>query len=256
VECILYWVVLSFDHVIIILLSIVSGLTTLIGIYLATILGNSPKRISLVIGFSAGIMLVVSFLELLPESAAAVGVTLTLLSTVLGVLLVGSLDFILPHIHLTYNVGGEEEKLLRSALLITFGLILHDFPEGFAMANSYLVNPHLGLLITVAIAVHNIPEEFAMSIPLINLRSRRFIYTVAFLSGLSEPAGAILGLAASSYLNVVNPFFLSFSAGAMIFVSFHELIPMSKRYGEYSIFIVGFLLSLLVYLGLSVVLPG
>jgi ZIP family zinc transporter len=200
-------------------------------------------------------MLIISIVELIPESIKFVGTAHTLISIFLGAALVGSLDYIIPHIHISDKYDSEERRLLKSAYLITFGLILHDFPEGFCMANSYLINPSLGILISIAIAAHNIPEEFAMSIPIINLKSKKFIYTVALLSGLSEPAGAILGLIASNFFQILSPYLLSFSAGAMILVSIHELIPMSKKYGRYSIFVVGFLISILVYFALTILLP-
>ena len=232
-----------------------SGLTTLIGVALAYRLKDIEWGINLGIGFASGIMLIISIFELIPESFKFIGTNHTLISIFLGAALIGSLDYILPHIHISNNYDSEERRLLKSAYLITFGLILHDFPEGFAMANSYLINPSLGILISIAIAAHNIPEEFAMSIPIINLKSKKFIYTVAFLSGLSEPAGAILGLVASTFFQKLCPYLLSFSAGAMILVSIHELIPMSKKYGKYPIFIIGFLLSLVVYIGLTILLP-
>jgi ZIP family zinc transporter len=230
-------------------------LTTLIGVALAYRLRNSSKGISLGIGFSAGIMLLISIFELVPESFAAVGTHPTLASALIGGLFVGSLDRVLPHTHLIPSDDSKESRQLKSAYLIAFGLILHDFPEGFAMANSYLINPSLGLLISIAIAAHNIPEEFAMSIPIIHLKTKRFLYSVAFLSGLSEPAGAVLGLAAASYMKALNPFLISFSAGAMIFVSLHELVPMSKKYREYLTFVLGILLSLVVYVGLTLLIP-
>ena len=245
----------SLKYVAVLLLSLVSGLTTLIGVALAYRLRNSSKGITLGIGFSARIMLLISIFELIPESFAALGTNLTLASAIIGGLFIGLLDKVLPHTHLIPSDDSVESQQLKSAYLIAFGLILHDFPEGFAMANCYLINPSLGLMISIAIAAHNIPEEFAMSIPIIDLKTKRFLYTVALLSGLSEPAGAVLGLAAASYMNALNPYLISFSAGAMIFVSLHELVPMSRRYREYLTFVLGILLSLIVYLGMTLLIP-
>ena len=151
-----------------------SGLTTLIGVAIAFQLKDVKWGISLGIGFASGIMLIISVFELIPESYKHIGTTHTLFSLLLGAILVGSLDYILSHIHISNNYDDEERRNLKTAYLITFGLILHDFPEGFAMANSYLSNPALGILISVAIAAHNIPEEFAMSIPIINMKSMNF----------------------------------------------------------------------------------
>jgi ZIP family zinc transporter len=65
---------------------------------------------------------------------------------------------------------------------------LHDFPEGFAMANSYMASPELGILVALAIAIHNLPEEFAMAVPVVPLRTKKLLYGAAALSALAEPA--------------------------------------------------------------------
>jgi ZIP family zinc transporter len=117
-------------------LSLLSGLTTLIGIALALLFKESVKKVVIGIGFSAGIMLLISFLDLIPESVNATGIVNSSVFVFLGVLMIGSLNFIIPHIHLTRERKAIRREL-KAAYLIAFGLILHDFPEGFAMANSY-----------------------------------------------------------------------------------------------------------------------
>jgi len=98
------------------------------------------------------------------------------------------------------------------------------------MANSYISSPSLGLLVALAIAIHNIPEEFAMAVPIVMVKKKRFLYRAAFLSGLAEPFGAIIGLTATHLYHALNPLFMAFAAGAMVFISVHELLPMAKRY--------------------------
>lgn len=80
--------------------------------------------------------------------------------------------------------------------MVVIGLILHDVPEGFAMANAYIASPSLGLLVGLAIALHNLPEELAMAVPALKLRSQRFLLQAAALSALAEPLGAVIGLVA------------------------------------------------------------
>lgn len=211
---------------------------------------KSKKGIAVGIGFSAGIMLVISVLELLPEAVETSNLSSTLAATVLGAFLIFSLNIIIPHIH----YGKEKGKLswqVKTAYLIAFGLILHDFPEGFAMANSYIYSPALGWLMAISIAVHNIPEEFAMAVPLVLTKKKGALIGLAVLSGLSEPLGAVFGLVACNVAPALNPLFMAFAAGAMIFVSLHELFPMAKKYKQLSLFTLGIGLSLAVYLGLS-----
>ena len=85
------------------------------------------------------------------------------------------------------------------------------------MANSYIASPSLGVLVAVAIALHNVPEEFAIAVPAVLLRRKSFLYGSALFSALAEPAGAIVGLVAVDFLPALNPLFMAFAAGAMVF---------------------------------------
>ena len=235
----------------VIALSLLSVFTTVAGVALALRFRESEKGIALGIGFAAGIMLQISFLELIPEAAAEAGPWATLAAAGLGGLLLFGLHLAIPHTHLVKEESGIGSGTLKSAYLVVFGLILHDLPEGFAMANSYIASPSLGILVAVAIALHNLPEEFAMAVPVVLVKRKRFLYASAALSALAEPAGAILGLVAVDLLPALNPLFMAFAAGAMIFVSLHELVPMARKYGNMPLFAAGMGMSGVVYLVLN-----
>ena len=239
----------------ILLLGFLSGMTTLIGVMLAIYSSRTPKAITFGIGFSTGIMLLVSFLELIPAAIETSNMSETLVALGFGMLFIAILHWIIPHTHLFKEKGWINVPVARSAYLVAFGLILHDIPEGFAMANSFLTSPSLGLMVALAIALHNIPEEFAIAVPAATLHDKGFLYKAAFLSGLAEPAGAALGLFAAYLSSALVPFFLSFAAGAMIFVSFHELVPMARRYGNLHFFAAGILLSVVTHILLGIVVP-
>jgi len=241
-------------YVSVILLSFLSVISTLIGIGLALLLKDNKNWIAVGIGFSAGIMLIISFLELIPESISASGLVPTIISLLAGVGLIGSLNYIIPHTHFIKEKGITNPKLVKSAYLIVLGLILHDFPEGFAMANSYVYSPALGLLMALAIALHNIPEEFAMAVPLISLKKKDKLFKAGFISALAEPLGAIIGLMVVGIIPWLNPLFMSFAGGAMIFVSLHELLPMARKYKKDLLFIIGILMSVIVYYGLNILI--
>lgn len=243
---------LSTTYIAVISLSFLSIITTLIGVGLAFCFKKSVRGIVVGIGFSAGIMLVISFFELLPEAIKASGLANTSIALILGALLVFSLNFIIPHIHYTKEKGHLPWQV-KTAYLVAFGLILHDFPEGFAMANSYIYDPTLGILVAISIALHNIPEEFAMAIPLVIAKKKKALIKLALLSSLAEPLGAVFGLFAVSVAPSLNSLFLAFAAGAMIFVSIHELYPMAQKYKKLPYFASGIGLSLVVYLGLSLI---
>jgi ZIP family zinc transporter len=237
------------------LLALLSGMTTLIGVALAIHFGKRPRGIALGIGFSAGIMLLVSVFELLPSAVASAGLNGTLIALAIGIGLVAALHWVIPHTHLVEEKGVFDHTLLRSAYLVAFGLILHDFPEGFAMANSFIASPSLGVLVALAIAAHNIPEEFAMAAPLAAVRRRRILFIAAIISALAEPLGAIIGLFAVHLHPALNPLFMAFAAGAMIFVSIHELIPIARKYQQTGAFIAGSVISVAIYSLLTYMIP-
>jgi ZIP family zinc transporter len=229
------------------LLSLMSLLTTWMGVALAIRLRQNAPALAAGIGFSVGIMLLISLLELLPEASAALGPRMTALGAALGAGLVWSAHLIVPHTHLADEAGWLDRSLVKSVYLVMFGLILHDVPEGFAMANAYIASPSLGLLVSLAIALHNVPEEFAMAVPAVTLRSRRVLYGAAAASALAEPAGALLGLMATGIAPGLNAHFMAFAAGAMVYVSIHELIPMARRYRHAGHVVAGMAASVAVY---------
>jgi ZIP family zinc transporter len=237
----------------VVVLAFLSGGTTLIGVALAIAIGENPNMTAMGIGFSTGIMALISICDLVPESLSLLGPAPTGLSVGLGAVLILSLHALIPHVHL----GREQLPTVeaRAAYLVVFGLILHDVPEGFAMANAFLASPSLGLLVALAIALHNIPEEFAMAVPTVAVKNRTLMFKAACLSGLAEPAGAILGLFAVHLNPALNPALMAFAAGAMVMISFLELVPMARKYGRMRSFALGVVGSVVIYLALHYLLP-
>ncbi len=150
---------------VVLLLAFISGLTTLVGVALGLRLGRSASVVAVGIGFSAGVMVLVSLRELLPAAFTLVPSPHVWGAVGLGAGLLAVLHVLIPHIHLIEERGRLDVTLLRRSCLVAFGLALHDFPEGIAMANAYLEAPSLGILVFSAVALHNIPEGFAMAVP-------------------------------------------------------------------------------------------
>ncbi len=235
----------------VLLLAILSGLTTLIGTTIAIYVGKNVKGIVFGIGFSAVIMLLISIFELLPQAIEEAGRGVAIIAAAVGSLLIALLHWIIPHTHLIEERGALNVPLIRSAYLVMFGLILHDFPEGFALANAYISSADLGLLLALVIALHNIPEEFAMAAPIVSISRPRLLFMAAIISALAEPAGAVIGLFAVHFHPSLNSIFMAFAAGAMIYVAIHELLPMVKIYREPWYFVSGGIFSVVIYLLLS-----
>ena len=242
-------------YIAVLLLAVLSGLTTLIGVALAIYVSRSSRWIAVGIGFSVGIMLLIALLELIPESLATANAAHAAGAVVLGAILIAAMHYVIPHTHLFKEQGLFGNDLLRTAYLVALGLILHDFPEGFAMANAYITAPSMGITVAVAIALHNIPEEFAMAVPAVTTKSRGLLFRAAILSGLAEPAGAAIGLLAASSDPGLVPLFMAFAAGAMIFVSLHELVPMARKYGQLPLFAWGLAASAVAYALLAILVP-
>jgi ZIP family zinc transporter len=239
-------------------LTLVAGLSTGIGSAIAYFI-RRPKVVYLAfsLGLSAGVMIYVSFMELLPVAIQSVGQAKGLLAFFLGIAFIGIVDLVVPQRENPHNLEGveapeglhEEHRLMRAGLMTALAIGIHNFPEGLATFASALSDVHLGIFIALALAIHNIPEGIAVSMPIYyatSSRNKAFVYS--FLSGTSEPIGALLG-----YL-VLMPFLtpavlagtLAFAAGIMVYVSLDELLPMAHRYGHGHLVISGIVLGMLI----------
>lgn len=213
-------------------LASLSVVSTIAGVALARRVGDRPGPRAVGLGLSVGIMLAIAFGELLPEAHHEAGFATMALAALAGAGMLSLLHLAIPHTHLVEEDTGVGAGTLRAAYLVVFGLILHDVPEGFAMANAYLSAPRLGVLVAVAIVVHNVPEEFAMALPAVMTGRKRFLLWAAVASAAAEPVGAVVGLVGVSAFPGANAAFLAFAAGAMIHVALHELLPMARRLGH------------------------
>lgn len=240
------------------LLTTVAGLSTGIGSAIAYFI-KKPKIVylSFSLGLSAGVMIYISFMELLPEALEAVGQFWGLAVFFVGIAAIGLIDMLVPEPKNPHNYRGLDEptaqrkeiNLMRTGLLTALAIGIHNFPEGLATFASALSELRLGVFIAIAIAIHNIPEGIAVSMPILYATSNKnkaFFYS--FLSGLSEPIGAMVG-----YL-ILLPFLtpavlaavLAFVAGVMIYISLDELLPMAHQYGHGHLVIAGIVLGMLV----------
>lgn len=234
----------------IIILSFISSSTTLLGILLAMVIKEKTRYVSIGLGFSSGIMIAISFLELL-ETALNLGNRLIIIFTfTLGFLFILTLDILLPHMHFVKEKG-ELSHLIKLSYLIALGMMIHDFPEGFALASSFKVEWRKGLLVALGIAAHNIPEEFVLALPLVLTKQKRLLLLLGALSILAEPLGTIFGVVLTSFVPQLNPFFMAFAAGVMVFVSIDELVPLAYENKKMHYFALGLIGGLTTFMLLS-----
>lgn len=226
--------------------------------------------LSISLGFSAGVMIYVSFMEIMPKAQEALGnyykggfgEWIAIGSFFLGIAIIGIIDRIVPEYENPHEARTKENleiikdkelddklKLKRMGMFSALAIAIHNFPEGLATFFSALSDPALGLSIAIAIAIHNIPEGISVSVPLYyatGSRKKAFIYS--FLSGMAEPIGAIIGFfLLRQYFNDLT-FGILFAAvgGIMVFISIDELLPTSRKYGKEHQEIYGFIAGMIV----------
>lgn len=242
------------------LLTTVAGLSTGIGSTIAFFIRN-PKMyyLSFSLGLSGGVMIYISFMELLPEGINVIGELWGIIAFFAGFIFIGIIDRFIPeaenpHDFKEYSDNNINNKannrtLMRTGVLTALAIGIHNFPEGLAAFGTTLSNPKMGVMVALAIAIHNIPEGISVSVPIYYATgNRKKAFTYSFLSGLSEPVGAAIGfLILLPFIS--TPFFsalLPFIAGIMVFISLDELLPMAKNFGYGHIAIYGIATGMLI----------
>lgn len=168
-------------------LTLVAGLSTGIGSLIALIAKRTnTKFLCFSLGLSAGVMIYVSFIEMMPTAKAELitafgdkmGMLYLLIAFFGGIALIALIDFLVPESGNPHEIHGVEEMnkrdaLHRAGLVVAFSLALHNFPEGIATFTSALEGLDIAIPITVAIAIHNIPEGIAVSVPIYHATGSR-----------------------------------------------------------------------------------
>ncbi len=272
------------------MLTLFAGLSTGIGSLIAFFSKKSnTKFLSISLGFSAGVMIYVSMIEIFAKAQASLilelgktrGSWMTVIAFFGGIFVIGIIDKLIPSSENPHELHSVEEmrddhpdnnhhvlqinkrkeaiknkKLLRMGLFTALAISIHNFPEGLATFIAALRQPQIAVPIAIAIAIHNIPEGIAVSVPIYyatGSKKKAFLYS--FLSGLSEPVGALLGyLILMPFINdVLMGIIFAFVSGIMVFISLDELLPSAREYGEHHLSIYG-LVSGMMVMALSLLL--
>lgn len=257
-------------------LTLLAGLSTGIGSALAFFAKRTnTKFLSIALGFSAGVMIYVSLVEIFVKAKEALVADLgivagnwaTIGGFFAGVFLIAIIDKLVPsfenphEIHLIEEIDDKGQKkdlskLMRMGVLTALAIGIHNFPEGLATFMAALKDPSLGIAIAVAIAIHNIPEGIAVSIPIYYAtNNRKKAFTWSFISGLAEPIGALVGyfILMQFISDVLFGVVFASVAGIMVFISIDELLPAAREYGEHHLSIYG-LIAGMVVMAISLVL--
>jgi len=241
------------EHVLIAFgLTLFAGLSTGIGSAIALLAKRTNTRfLSVALGFSAGVMIYVSFVEILSKARIELtevyglreGAWYTVLAFFAGIFVIGLIDKFIPGIENPHEmkriedmdqIDAKKKKLARMGVFTALAIGIHNFPEGLATFTAALSDPNLGIAIAVAIAIHNIPEGIAVSVPVYYATgSRKRAFWLSFSSGLAEPVGALVGyLLLMPFLSpTIFGILFAMVAGIMVFISLDELLPAAEEYG-------------------------
>ena len=251
-------------------LTLFAGLSTGIGSAMSLVSKKfSPKFLAISLGFSAGVMIYVSLVDIFQKAKVALvdsfgakqGYLFTVLAFFGGIALIAIIDKLIPSYenpHELKNLKSPEDQkdkaksLMRMGLFSALAIAIHNFPEGLATFMAAMVNPTMGISIAVAIAIHNIPEGIAVSVPIYYAtKSRKKAFWYSFLSGLAEPIGAIIGYFLLLRLFDDSAFGIIFAgvAGIMVYISLDELLPTAEEYGEHHLAIGGLVAGMAVMAG-------
>jgi ZIP family zinc transporter len=225
------------------MLTILAGGATGIGSAISFFVKKFRKSyLTFALGMSAGVMIYISLAELMPSATEGMGFLMANVAFFTGIVFIMLIDFIIPHEYIEEHASRRECprghmvdcRLMSAGIFTAIGIAIHNFPEGLAVLVGSLESISLGIPVALAIAIHNIPEGIAVSFPILYAtRSRSKAFTYSMLSGLAEPAGAIIGI--MILLPFMSPwllsFMLAFVAGIMVFISFDELLPLCFEKG-------------------------
>ena len=242
------------------LLTLFAGISTGIGSAIAFFAKRTNTSfLSLSLGFSAGVMIYVSFVELFTSSVQTLvemhgkseGTFYATLSFFGGIVLILLIDKLIPRYE-------NPHEMHRVGMVTALVLAIHNFPEGMVTFLAALKDVNIAIPIAIAIAIHNIPEGISVSVPVFYATgNRKKAFWFSFLSGLAEPVGAVIGYLVLAPFLDDNVFGIIFGmiAGIMVFISLDELLPAAEEYGKHHHAIYGLVVGMAV-MALSLLMLG
>ena len=262
------------------MLTLFAGLSTGVGSLIAFFAKKTNKKfLSISLGFSAGVMIYVSMIEIFVKAQDALtselgekaGAIWTVLAFFGGMFLIALIDKLIPSAENPHEARSvvadcegcgeceicvkeqkakrEKEQLMRTGVFTALAIAIHNFPEGMATFVSAFQDPSVAIPVVAAIAIHNIPEGIAVSVPIYQATgSKRRAFFYSFLSGFAEPIGAIIGwlVLIPIMSDMVYGIIFGAVAGIMVFISIDELLPAAREYGEHHLSVYGMIGGMMV----------
>lgn len=256
-------------------LTMLAGLTTAIGGAIAFITKkDNLKTLSVGLGFSAGVMIFISFVDIIPGCETLLKANfpniyqwLVFVGFVVGLAISILIDYFLPdHVDTEELLNPDSPemsshnhyKLKRAGFMTAIAICIHNFPEGMATFLTTTQDLTLGMSVAFAIAIHNIPEGIAVALPVYHATGKkRYAMLYAAVSGITEPIGALVGMLIFGLFvpHIMVGVLMAAVAGIMTYISFDTLLPLAKEYGNWHLSIVG-IISGILFIWLSLILLG
>jgi ZIP family zinc transporter len=204
-----------------------TGLGGLVFLFVA---GAHRRLLSILMGFSGGIMITIVCLDLIPGALDAGGLFSTVAGIGLGTLFIAVVDAVFPGAADWESSSRFGVDILRTGILLGIGIAAHNFPEGLAIGSGYVSEQGYGIALAVVMAIHNIPEGMAMAAPMrVGGLSGLAVLFYTVLAGVPMGIGAFLG----NLLGWISPqliaLSLGFAGGAMLYITLNKLLPDSRK---------------------------
>lgn len=263
---------MSQNYIIPLLLTLFAGLATAIGsVFAFVIKRDNLKALSVGLGFSAGVMILLSFRDIIPAAREMLlqnfpnrGDWIVYFGFIIGIVIAILIDYFIPdHIdeeELAHrnDIVTPDHRMKRAGLLMAVAICIHNFPEGMATFLTASHNITLGVSVALAIAIHNIPEGIAVAIPVYHATGKkRYATLYAALSGTSEPVGAVIGMILLHFFmpEIMIGVAMAAVAGIMIYISFDTLLPLAREYGNWHLSMIGIMSGMLFIWGSLLLMP-
>lgn len=232
--------------------------TTLIGLFFGTfgttlggIIGvclktTSNKFLSFILSFASGLMLSIVCFDLIPESMELTSILNTVVGVILGVICMMICD-VLVNKKFSINNSNTKNNLLKTGIIVSIGLALHNFPEGLAIGSGFEASITLGYSLALAICLHDIPEGIAMGVPMKSggMKAAKIIFYV-IMSGVTTGIGAFFGALVGTIGTEVIAMCLAFAGGAMLYIVSGELIPESNNLYKGKLPVIGNVIGFII----------
>jgi len=207
----------------------ISVLGPVIGSFIGIMKKPSEAFMYNMLSFAAGVMLTISFLELIPESIQFSSIYICSIGITIGSLMMYLIDKLIPHIHPELMKQEQGRNLKKTAVYLLIGIFLHNFPEGMAIAIGTVSDSKISIAIALAIAIHNIPEGICTSAPYYHCTKNRL---KSFLISSMTALPILIGFVFANFLfknisHTLIGLIIGATAGLMIYICADELIPTS-----------------------------